>query len=147
MQRVQTTTFANRRVFMLLPVRALARAVVYTITGSVLLAAGGTAFASNLGFLRNSPITLMRQRDLQALNDAARKALDTKQDGESLDWNNQGTRNPVQINGTITPNNTVKNGDQTCRQVTLVAIARGQTQSWTPTVCREGKGQWDLQRQ
>ncbi|EDZ98789.1 conserved hypothetical protein [Burkholderia sp. H160] len=132
---------------MLPHVRALARASVYTIAGSVLLAASGTAFASNLGFLRNTPITHMRQRDLQALNDAARVALDTKQDGESLDWNNQGTRNPVQINGTITPHDTVKNGDQTCRKLTLVAIARGQTQSWTPTACKEGKGQWELQRQ
>ena len=133
---------------MLLHIQALARGSVYMIAGAVLLAASGSALAtSNLGFLRSTPISHMRQRDLQALNDAARVALDTKQDGESLDWNNQGTRNPVQINGTITPNDTVKNGDQTCRKLTLVAIAKGQTQSWTPTVCKQGKGQWDLQRQ
>lgn len=131
----------------MLTIHARTRASVFTIAGTVLLAASGTAFASNLGFLRNTPISHMRQRDLQVLNDAARVALDTKKDGESLDWNNQGTRNSVQINGTVTPHDTVKDGDQTCRKITLVAVARGQTQSWTPTVCRKGKSQWELQRQ
>jgi surface antigen len=132
---------------MLLHVRALTRVSVYTIAGGVFLSTSGMAFALNLGFLSNTPITHMRQRDLQSLNDAARVALDTKQDGESLDWNNEGTRNSVRITGSITPHDTVKNGDQTCRRVTLVANARGQTQSWTPTVCKQGKGQWELQRQ
>jgi surface antigen len=131
---------------MLLHVRALARVPVYLIAGGVFLTASGAAFALNLGFLSNTPITHMRQRDLQSLNDAARVALDTKHDGETLDWNNEGTRNSVRITGSITPHDTVENGDQTCRKITLVANARGQTQSWTPTVCKQGKGPWELQR-
>jgi surface antigen len=117
------------------------------IVGSIFFFTSSAAFALNLGFLRNTPISYMRQLDLQAMNDAARVALDTKQDGESLSWNNNGTRNPVQINGTVTPHDTVKRSDQICRKVTLVATAKGQTQSWTPTACRKGKGQWELQRQ
>jgi surface antigen len=144
-ERAQIVTFAPRR--LLMPPHVRARASILLIAGIVVLAEAGTAFAANLGFLRNTPITLMRQRDLQALNDAARVALDTKKDGESLDWNNQGTRNPVRIEGTITPHDTVKDGDRTCRKITLTAVARGQSQSWTPTVCREGSGRWDLQRQ
>jgi surface antigen len=117
------------------------------IVSSIFLLTSSAVFALNLGFLRNTPISYMRQPDLQALNDAARVALDTKQDGESLNWNNNGTRNPVQINGTVTPHDTVKRSDQTCRKVTLVATAKGQTQSWTPTACRKGRGKWELQRQ
>jgi surface antigen len=89
----------------------------------------------------------MKQRDIQALNSAANTALDTKKDGESLDWNNQGAGNPVPIRGTITPQDTFKQGERTCRRVTLVAIAKGQTQTWTPTACKESSGKWKLLKQ
>ena len=108
------------------------------------LLAGGTAHAANLGFLNNTPITYMKQPDLQALNKAAHTALDTKQDGESVDWNNEGLKNPVAINGTITVSDTTKTGDSTCRKLTMVAHAKGQTQTWVPTVCKAGEGKWQL---
>src|SRR6266702_436239 len=113
--------------------RALKRVSVQLVASCVLLASGA-AQAANLGFLNNTPITYMKQPDLQALNKAAHSALDTKQDGESLDWNHEGAGNPVAINGTITPSDTNKNGDRTCRTLTMVAHAKGQTQTWAPTV-------------
>ena len=109
--------------------------------------ASGAAEAANLGFLNNTPITYMKQRDLQALNNAAHSALDTKQDGESLDWNNEGAGNPVAINGTITPSDTKKDGDRPCRKLTMVAHAKGQTQTWVPTVCKTDGGKWALLKQ
>jgi surface antigen len=127
--------------------RAMARVSVQSIVAGVLLATVGVAGAVNLGFLNNSPISYMKQPDLQALNNAARTALNTKQDGESLDWNNEGAGNPVAIKGTVTPVSTEKSGDQTCRKITLVAVAKGQAQSWTPTVCKEGAGKWQLKKQ
>jgi surface antigen len=129
------------------PSRAMARVSVQSIVAGVLLATVGVAGAANLGFLNNSPISYMKQPDLQALNNAARTALNTKQDGESLDWNNEGAGNPVAIKGTVTPVSTEKSGDQTCRKITVVAVAKGQTQSWTPTVCKEGAGKWQLKKQ
>jgi surface antigen len=113
----------------------------------VLLATVSVASAANLGFLNNSPISYMKPPDLQALNKAARTALETKQDGESLDWSNEGAGNPVAIKGTVTPVSTEKNGDQTCRKVQLVAIAKGQTQTWAPTACKVGSGKWQLKKQ
>ncbi len=104
----------------------------------------GAAHAANLGFLNNTPITYMHQADLQVLNKAAHTALDTKQDGESVDWNNQGLKNSVAINGTITVSDTAKTGDTTCRKLTMVAQAKGQTQTWVPTVCKAGEGKWQL---
>lgn len=116
------------------------------IAGCVLLASGA-AQAANLGFLNNTPITYMKQRDLQLLNKAAHSALDTKQDGESFDWNNEGAGNPVAIKGTITPSDTEKTGDKTCRKLTMVAFAKGQTQTWVPTVCKTDGGNWALLKQ
>ncbi|CAH2785764.1 MAG: hypothetical protein CBARDCOR_3975 [uncultured Caballeronia sp.] len=96
---------------------------------------------------RSGRTNYMKQRDLQALNAAAHSALDTKQDGESLDWNNEGAGNPVAINGTITPSDTKKDGDRTCRKLTMVAHAKGQTQTWAPTVCKTDGGKWALLKQ
>jgi surface antigen len=116
------------------------------LAGCVLLASGA-AQAANLGFLNNTPITYMKQRDLQALNKAAHTALDTKQDGELLDWNNEGAGNPVAVNGTLTPSDTDKKGDRTCRKLTMVAHAKGQTQTWAPTICKTDGGKWALLKQ
>ena len=126
--------------------RALKRVSVQLIASCVLLASGA-AQAANLGFLNNTPITYMKQRDLQALNKAAHSALDTKQDGESLDWSNEGAGNPVVVNGTITPSDTDKKGDRTCRKLTMVAHAKGQAQTWAPTVCKTEGGNWALLKQ
>jgi surface antigen len=89
----------------------------------------------------------MRDPDRKALNEAAQTALNTKKDGESLTWSNAGTGNPVSVAGTVTPHDTTKNGSRTCRKATLVATAKGQTQTWTPTVCKENGGPWKIIRQ
>lgn len=127
--------------------RALAHASVRTIAAAALVTVSGAASAANLGFLNNTPITYMKQRDLQALNDAAQIALNTKQDGESLDWDNKGAGNTVPINGTVTPENSFEENGVKCRKITLVANAKGQTQTWTPVACKASDGKWKLKKQ
>ncbi|MFM0518782.1 RT0821/Lpp0805 family surface protein [Caballeronia jiangsuensis] len=127
--------------------RTLARASFQTLAAAALVAASTAASAANLGFLNNTPITYMKQRDLQALNDAAQIALNTKKDGESLDWDNKGTGNTVPINGTVTPQETFDSGGLKCRKVTLVAQAKGQTQTWMPVACKGSDGKWKLKKQ
>jgi len=97
----------------------------------------------------NTPISYMKERDLQHLNRAARTALDLKQDGEALDWNTDGTGNPVHVAGTITPVNTKKDGDRSCRTLAIVANAKGPTQTWSPTACKDGgpNSKWQLLKQ
>lgn len=112
-----------------------------------LLASPVLCHATNLNFLKNTPMTYMHDADRKALNDAAQKALDTKKDGESYEWSNEGTGNPVSITGTVTPQNTTKDGDRTCRTATLTAVAKGQTQTWTPIVCKTGSGPWKIRQQ
>jgi surface antigen len=127
------------------PTRSLARLFVRCVTGVALLAVSAGSVASNLNFLKDTPISFMREADRKALNDAAQKALE-KKDGEVVPWSNAGTGNPVAINGTITPHDTSTKGDRTCRTTTLVANAKGQTQSWTPTVCKTAGGPWKILR-
>jgi surface antigen len=127
--------------------RAFAHASVRIVAAATLVAVSAGAAAANLGFLNNTPITYMKQRDLQALNAAAQKALDTKQDGESLDWNNKGAGNPVPIDGTITPHGSFEAQGMKCRKITLVAHAKGQTQTWTPSACKHSDGTWKLLKQ
>jgi surface antigen len=127
--------------------RAFARVSLLTLSAAALVAVSAAASAANLGFLNDTPISYMKQRDQQALNSAAQKALETKQDGESLEWDNKGAGNPVPINGTVTPQNTFEENGQKCRKITLVANAKGQTQTWTPTACRQSDGKWKLKKQ
>jgi surface antigen len=119
----------------------------HCMVAAALLAGATLGHASNLNFLKNTPISYMKDGDRKALNDAAQVALETKKDGESLEWSNAGTGNSVSITGTVTPHATTKEGNKTCRTATLVAIAKGQTQSWTPTACKEGSGPWKILRQ
>jgi surface antigen len=116
---------------------------------SVFLSYAGVSYAANLGFLMNTPISYMKERDLQQLNRAAQKALNSKQDGEALDWNNDGTGNSVHVEGTVTPLNTRKEGDRSCRTIAIVAKAKGQTQTWSPTACKDGgaDSKWQLLKQ
>ncbi|NML30531.1 RT0821/Lpp0805 family surface protein [Paraburkholderia antibiotica] len=122
------------------------RPAARALAALALLISANAGHAANLNFLKDTPITYMRDADRKALNAAAQKALDTKQDGEALEWSNAGTGNPVSITGTVTPHDTSKDGERTCRSVTLVALAKGQTQSLTPIACRSGNGPWKLLR-
>ncbi|MEW9583285.1 RT0821/Lpp0805 family surface protein [Paraburkholderia sp. DGU8] len=119
----------------------------HCIVGAALLVGATLGHAANLNFLRDTPISYMKDGDRKALNEAAQVALETKKDGESLQWSNAGTGNSVSITGTVTPQSTTKEGDKTCRTATLVAIAKGQTQTWTPTVCKVGSGPWKILKQ
>ncbi|MBB5425885.1 surface antigen [Paraburkholderia atlantica] len=114
------------------------------LTAAALLASPVLCHAANLNFLKDTPVTYMHEADRKALNDAAQKALDTKKDGESYEWSNAGTGNSVSIKGTVTPQDTTKDGDRTCRTATLTAVAKGQTQTWTPIVCKTGDGPWKV---
>jgi surface antigen len=138
---------SNEDITMPIQHRALASGLSRAVAAAALVAVSVGASAANLGFLNNTPITYMKQRDLQALNNAAQTALNTKQDGESLDWDNKGAGNTVPINGTITPHDSFDAQGMKCRKITLVAHAKGQTQTWTPSACKHSDGKWKLLKQ
>jgi surface antigen len=123
------------------------RNLFHVTVGGVLLAGAVGAYAANLGFLTDTPIAYMKQRDIDSVKVAVMKALDDKQDGESATWVNDGTGNSVHIDATITPQSTAKDGERTCRDTSVVLNAKGQSMTLKPQFCRQGaSGPWQLQK-
>lgn len=123
------------------------RTLFHVTLGGVLLASAVGAYAANLGFLNDTPISYMKPRDIDSVKTAVMKALDDKQDGESATWVNDGTGNSVHIDATITPQSTAKDGERTCRDTTVVLNAKGQSMTLRPQFCRQsGSGPWQLQK-
>jgi surface antigen len=114
---------------------------------ALLLAVGANAaHAANLGFLHDTPASYMKQADYDSLTKAVRAAVDQKQDGESTTWTNEGLRNSVPIEATITPTKTDKDGDNTCRTMQVAVTAKQQTMTLLPVFCRQGSGAWVYQK-
>ncbi|PRX30216.1 outer membrane surface antigen [Paraburkholderia sp. BL18I3N2] len=114
--------------------------------GSLLLGTAIGAHAANLGFLNDTPISYMKQRDIDSVKKAVFAALNEKQDGETATWVNEGTGNSVKIDAAITMASTAKDGDRTCRDVGVVLNAKGQSMNLRPQFCKQGSGTWQLQK-
>jgi surface antigen len=124
----------------------LNRTVFQLTMGALLLAGTIGAQAANLGFLNDTPLSYMKQRDIDSLKNAAFQALDNKQDGDSVNWTNEGTGNSVKLDAQITPEGTAKDGQNTCRFVRVSLNAKGQSMALKPKFCRQGSGRWILQK-
>lgn len=121
--------------------------VLFQLTAAGLLLVGAIgAQAANLGFLNDTPISYMKQRDIDSVKKAVLSALNDKQDGETANWVNEGTGNSVKIDAAITLANTARNGDRTCRDVGFVLNAKGQSMNLHPQFCKQGSGTWQLQK-
>jgi len=122
------------------------RALFHLTVGGLLLGGAIGAQAANLGFLNDTPISYMKQRDVDSIKGAVIGALHDKQDGESVSWVNEGTGNSVKIDATITIASTAKDGERTCRDVGVVLNAKGQSMTLRPQFCKQGSANWQLQK-
>jgi surface antigen len=122
------------------------RVLCHLTAASVLLGGAIGAHAANLGFLNDTPLTYMKQRDIDSIKKAVFSALNDKQDGETTNWVNEGTGNSVKIDAAITVASTAKDGERTCRDVGVVLNAKGQSMSLRPQFCKQGSGTWQLQK-
>ncbi|WP_233885679.1 hypothetical protein [Paraburkholderia flagellata] len=105
-----------------------------------------TASAANLEFLHDTPLSYLTQKDIDSVKRAVITALNSKSDGESSEWTNDGLGNSVKIDATLTPHDTSKTGNRTCRLVNVVLNAKGQSVNLHPRYCRTGGAQWQLQK-
>jgi surface antigen len=122
------------------------RALIGLAVGAMLLVATCGAQASNLGFLNDTPLSYMKQGDIDSVKQAVDDALNQKQDGETVNWLNEGTGNSVKIDAVITLEQTMKDGDRTCRSTGVVLSAKGQSMNLRPVFCRQGSGAWRLKK-
>src|SRR5579863_3767805 len=120
--------------------------LLHPITGGLLLAGAVAAHASNYGFLSDTPMSSMHRRDIDSLLKAANTALDTKRDGETAVWTNEGTGNSVKLDATMTISQTTKDGERTCRRMTATLNAKGQSMTLRPQYCKTGNGAWQFQK-
>lgn len=122
------------------------RALIHLTVGGLLLGGAIGAQAANLGFLSDTPISYMKQRDVDSIKKAVFTTLDEKQDGESMSWVNEGAGNSVKIDATITVASTAKDGERTCRDLGVVLNAKGQSMNLRPQFCKQSGGSWQLQK-
>jgi len=116
------------------------------VTAVGLLLATCGAQAANLSFLNDTPMSYMKQRDIDSVKQAVDSALNEKKDGETVDWINGGTGNSVKIEAAITLDKTTQDGDRTCRSTAVVLSAKGQSMNLRPVFCRQGSNLWKLQK-
>ncbi|MFJ2994404.1 hypothetical protein [Pandoraea sp. NPDC087047] len=103
--------------------------------------------ASNLSFMQNSPLAYMKKADNESFAKAARDVLSDKQDNDTVEWTNKGTRNPVAIAAQLTATNTQKDGDKTCRDLVVLLTAKGQEVTLKLPACKTTEnGHWELQK-
>jgi hypothetical protein len=121
------------------------RVLFHLSAASLLLGAAIGAQAANLAFLNDTPLAYMHQRDNDSIKHAVDSALNDRKDGESFTWVNEGTGNSVRIDANISMESTSTDGGRTCRALTVVLNAKGQSMNLRPTFCKAG-GAWKLQK-
>ncbi|HCU53853.1 MAG TPA: hypothetical protein DIC36_06105 [Gammaproteobacteria bacterium] len=98
-------------------------------------------FASNLGFLKDAPITRFTGADLELYESTLHDALDHTADADVRRWNNPDTGS----SGEIAVINSFKQNDRRCRRTRISNRARGYAEAKTDAVfCKEANGKWKL---
>jgi surface antigen len=98
------------------------------------------AFAVNTAFLRDSPIQVMTQEDLDLLQSSAYRALDETRDGDVLTWANPLT----DAHGTITPTATWQEHGRSCRTLQFDHQVKGRSGRPKFDFCKQPDGSWKI---
>ncbi|MBU6494320.1 MAG: hypothetical protein KGK15_13800 [Burkholderiales bacterium] len=123
-----------------------ARMLALLCATAALSAATSLYAQSNLGFLHDTPMTFLQDRDSDALYQSVANVAEHNRDGQTTRWTNEGMGNPVVVSAAITPQKTVKTVTQTCRDLVVVLYSKGQKQAFYPNLCRTADGKWQLTR-
>jgi hypothetical protein len=126
------------------PDRRRQRIVTRLLVAAVWLAAvtsPGIAAGSNLGFLKDAPITRFTGPDLEMFQSNLTAALEQNADGSHRRWDNPNTGS----SGQIAVINSFAHDSKRCRRVRISNRARGYAEAKTDAVfCQETDGQWKL---
>jgi surface antigen len=105
--------------------------------GPALMALAVVAFAFNMSFLEDSPITRLTAEELKQYTAFTLKALDAVPDGTTIEW----TAPKSQFSSKITLERTFTDGNLTCRDARIEADARDRHSRGKYTFCKV-KGEW-----
>jgi len=96
--------------------------------------------ASNLNFLKNSPIAHFNQQDTKLMEDNLFKALNTLSDGEKSAWKNNKTGN----SGLANPLKTYKQNTATCRTLRIINRSKKNISESEFDFCQDKNKKWTL---
>jgi hypothetical protein len=111
-----------------------------------LIVVGGMAIsasvaAQNWRFLRDAPITFFTPRDVELFRANLRDTLDNAKDGERRSWLNSASG----AGGSVTPEETSRQGETVCRRVRLDNSAKGHGGFTRKTFCKRAGRDWQVQ--
>jgi len=106
----------------------------------LLVLTGLPALASNLGFLRDTPMSYFNDADMKLFRETLARTLSEGKDNEAHRWDNPKTKS----SGEITPLKTETSPGKMCREVQIVNTAKGQTAKSVYTFCKEQGGDWKV---
>ena len=98
----------------------------------------GAALASNVTFMRNSPLAKMTSEDLTLMRTAMREALNKGADGTSKRWDNPATG----ASGVVTPLKSYQREGAACRTVEIFNEAQGFSGRTRHDFCKQADGSW-----
>lgn len=108
---------------------------------AVLLALGtGSGMASNVQFLRDSPLSKMTTEDLTLMRATIRESLDQGVDGTSKRWENPKTG----ASGVVTPLKSFQRDGAPCRLVEIFNEAQGFSGRTRYDFCKQPDGTWKM---
>jgi hypothetical protein len=138
----------NKEVFMSMPKLAFTplKTGACLALPALLLPGISVAEASNLNFLNDTPMSYIKKADIDSIKRALIEVLNKKKDGETTRWTNVGTGNSVKIDATMIPESTDQEGKKTCRRVSIVLNAKGQSMNLHPKFCGTTQADWTLQK-
>lgn len=105
-----------------------------------LLTATFTAAASNLGFLKDAPITHMDSTDTALMAETIQRSLTDSKDNEPASWENQNSGSK----GTVTPLKTYDAYNTSCRRLRIQNEAGGESASSEFDFCLTKEGEWKV---
>lgn len=114
---------------------------IHTLLSVALLAlAPGLTLASNVQFLRDSPISKMTPEDLTLMRATIHETLDQGTDGASKRWENPKTG----ASGIVTPLKRYERDGAPCRLVEIFNEAQGFSGRTRYDFCKQPDGSWKM---
>lgn len=127
------TTVSDRR-----KQRTVTRALVAAVWLATVASPGITG-GSNLGFLKDAPITRFTGPDLEMFQSNLTAALEQNADGSTRRWENPNTGSA----GQIAVINSFAQDSKRCRRTRISNRARGYAEAQTDAVfCKDADGRW-----
>jgi surface antigen len=114
------------------------------VSALAVAALGGLIFAeaalasANLRWLNYSPVRYFTDQDWALARSAAKNALDSAKDGETVEWNNPDSG----AHGSLTPVSSTQRNGKTCRDLEIRNHANRLDGGGTFEFCEQGDGSW-----